>query len=173
MPGTSSAKTRFALLPGHDEFRHRCQFYWLHLESYAPDEANHSAADAGVLDDRAEQLPALAVELHHLHLLVDAVIGRRRVGGRAGQSHAAREVLQAGRLLHDVFARQIVAALTQDMKTLADAIARKIPDEGGAVLQDNAGSRRDRSYASQSRVNAMAAGKAWTNRILWLTVTAP
>jgi hypothetical protein len=28
---------------------------------------------AGILDDRAEQLLALAVELHHLHLLVDAV----------------------------------------------------------------------------------------------------
>ena len=114
MPGTSSAKTRgachraalcadpLALLPGHDEFRHRCQFYWLHLESYAQDEANHSAADAGVLDDRAEQLPALAVELHHLHLLVDAVIGRRRMGGYAGQRQAAGEVLQTGRLPLDV-----------------------------------------------------------------------
>jgi hypothetical protein len=52
-------------------------------------------------------------------------------------------------------------------------IARKILDEGGVALQDNAGSRRGRSYASQSRVNAIAAGKAWTNRILRLTVTAP
>src|ERR1700730_4584727 len=103
-PGTSSAKTRFALLPGMTNFVTDSQ-----------DEANHSAADAGVLDDRAEQLPALAVELHHLHLLVDAVIGRRRMGGHAGQRQAAGEVLQTGRLLHDVFAREIVAALTQDM----------------------------------------------------------
>jgi hypothetical protein len=36
-----------------------------------------------------------------------------------------------------------------------------------------AGSRHERSYASHSRVNAIAAGKACTNRILWLTVTAP
>ena len=49
---------------------------------------------AGILDDRAEQLPALAVELHHLHLLVDAVIGRRGVGHHAGQRQAAGDVLQ-------------------------------------------------------------------------------
>ena len=34
------------------------------------------ARRAGVLEDRAEQLPALAVELHHLKLLVDAIVGR-------------------------------------------------------------------------------------------------
>jgi hypothetical protein len=33
MPGTSSAKTRFALLPGHDELLHRAPFYWPHFES--------------------------------------------------------------------------------------------------------------------------------------------
>src|SRR5215204_7674910 len=60
---------------------------------------------SAILDDRAEQFPALAVELHHLHLLVDAVVGRRGVGDHAGQRQAADEVLQAGRLLHDVFPR--------------------------------------------------------------------
>ena len=30
MPGTSSAKTRFALLPGHDEFRHSSRLHGLH-----------------------------------------------------------------------------------------------------------------------------------------------
>src|SRR3954452_23070202 len=29
-----------------------------------------------ILEDRAEQFPALAVELHHLQLLVDAIVGR-------------------------------------------------------------------------------------------------
>jgi hypothetical protein len=33
MPGTSSAKTRFALLPGHDEFRHRPRPHGRHFES--------------------------------------------------------------------------------------------------------------------------------------------
>ena len=40
------------------------------------------ARRAGVLEDRAEQFPALAVELHHLQLLVDAVIVRRGVDRR-------------------------------------------------------------------------------------------
>ena len=43
-----------------------------------------SAGGARILDDRAEQLPTLAVELHHLHLLVDAIVGRGRVGDHAG-----------------------------------------------------------------------------------------
>ena len=32
------------------------------------------AGGAGVLDDRPEQFPALAIELHHLQLLVDEVV---------------------------------------------------------------------------------------------------
>src|SRR5215208_3362282 len=73
-------------------------------------------ARSAILDDRAEQFPALAVELHHLHLLVDAVVGRRGVGDHAGQRQAAGDVLQIGRLLHDVFAREVVAALLQDLQ---------------------------------------------------------
>ena len=34
MPVTSSAKTRFALLPGHDDSRDKCRFYWLHYVTY-------------------------------------------------------------------------------------------------------------------------------------------
>ena len=37
-----------------------------------------------ILHDRAEQLPAFAVELHHLHLLVDAVVVRPGVDLDAG-----------------------------------------------------------------------------------------
>src|SRR3954453_15633970 len=73
------------------------------------------AGRAGVLDDRAEQLPALAVELHHLHLLVYALVGRGRIRDHAGQGEAADEVLQIRGLPHHVFTREIVAALTQDM----------------------------------------------------------
>ena len=35
------------------------------------------------------------------------------------------------------------------------------------------GREADRSHANQSRTNAMAAGAAWTNKILRLTVAAP
>ena len=51
------------------------------------------APRSGILDDRAEQLPALAVEPHHLHLLVDAVVGWRGIGDHAGQRQAAGGVL--------------------------------------------------------------------------------
>src|SRR4051794_14848752 len=55
------------------------------------------ARRALVLEDRAEQFPALAVELHHLQLLVDAVIVRRGVGDDAGQRQIELDVLEAGR----------------------------------------------------------------------------
>jgi len=38
---------------------------------------------------------------------------------------------------------------------------------------EGAGSKGERAYASQSRINATAAGAAWTKRILRLTVAAP
>src|SRR4051794_40700946 len=68
-----------------------------------------------VFEDRAEQLPALAVELHHLQLLVDAIIVRSGVGKDARQRQIELDILQAGRLLHDVLAGEIVAAHLEDM----------------------------------------------------------
>src|SRR4051812_9488950 len=68
-----------------------------------------------VLDDRSEQLPALTVELHHLHLLVDAIVVRPGADLDAGQREARRVALDAGDLLHDVLTGQIVAALLQDL----------------------------------------------------------
>jgi hypothetical protein len=41
------------------------------------------------------------------------------------------------------------------------------------ALQDNAGRNGERPQASQSGINAMAAGAACTNSILRLTVAAP
>jgi hypothetical protein len=49
-------------------------------------------------------------------------------------------------------------------------------DSGGTdiAMQGDAGRKEGkRSYASQSRISAMAAGAACTNNILRLTVTAP
>src|SRR5260370_15111669 len=59
---------------------------------------------SGILDDRAEQLPALAVELHHLHLLVDAIVVRPRRARHAVQRQAGDQVRQAGRVPPQVFA---------------------------------------------------------------------
>src|ERR1700730_6496213 len=68
-----------------------------------------SAADVGV-DDVAEAFPGLALEPHELNRG-----DRRKVGGAgvdldAGQQAAEFQVFDAGRLLHDVLAREIVAA---------------------------------------------------------------
>ena len=49
------------------------------------DGSSRLARRAGVLEDRAEQFPALAVEPHHLQLLVDAIVVRRGVGDDARQ----------------------------------------------------------------------------------------
>src|ERR1700694_3165613 len=95
MPGTSPAMTEL------------CRS----LSESAPAKRTiKSAAGGGILDDRAEQFPALAVELHHLQLLVDAIIGRRGAADDAGQGQIEMNVLQAGGLLHDVLAGEIVAA---------------------------------------------------------------
>src|SRR6185437_15431381 len=69
--------------------------------------ASGLARCALVLEDRAEQFPALAVELHHLQLLVDAVIIRRGVDGDARQQQIELNVLQAGGLLQHVLAGQV------------------------------------------------------------------
>jgi hypothetical protein len=58
-------------------------------------------------------------------------------------------------------------------KTLADAIAGKILEEWMRQRKARPGAKDERSQASQSRINAMAAGAACTNRILRLTVAAP
>src|SRR5258708_22616646 len=77
--------------------------------------AGRASPRSVVLNDRPEQLPALAVELHHLQLLVDAIVGRRGVADDTGQRQIKLNVLQAGGLLQDVVAGEIVAALLQDL----------------------------------------------------------
>src|SRR5437016_3911542 len=55
-------------------------------------------------NDVAEQLPFLALEPLHLKLLDRGEVGRRGVDRHAGQQGVGRKVLDARRLLHDVFA---------------------------------------------------------------------
>src|SRR5579864_6472227 len=54
------------------------------------------ACRAGIFQNRAEHFPALAVEPHHLQLLVDPVIVRRRVSTHSGQRKIRLEVLDVG-----------------------------------------------------------------------------
>src|ERR1700730_17335168 len=68
-----------------------------------------SAADIGA-DDLAEQVPLLAVEFHQLKLADRREIIRTGVDLDAGQQDFGPEILQVSRLLHDVFAGEIVAA---------------------------------------------------------------
>src|SRR6266436_5482576 len=80
-------------------------------------------------DDVAEQLPFLALEPLHLKLLDRGEVGRRGVDRHAGQQGVGRKVLQARRLLHDVFAGQVVAAHLQHLHHgLSHAVA--VPDGG-------------------------------------------
>src|SRR5216683_3700638 len=68
-----------------------------------------SAADIGA-DDVAEQVPLLAVEFHQLKLADRREIIRAGIDLDAGQQDFGPEILQVSRLLHDVFASEIVAA---------------------------------------------------------------
>src|ERR1700694_4558899 len=80
-----------------------------------PGERNHSAAGAGILDDRSKQFPTLAVELHHLQLFVDAIIGRRCAADYTGQGQIELDVLEAGGLLHDVLSGEVVATAPEHL----------------------------------------------------------
>src|SRR5258707_14417997 len=68
------------------------------------------------LKDGPETLPARAIEPVHLHLLDRVVIRRRRIDLDAGQQEVKLQVLQALGLLQDVGAREIIAALPEDMR---------------------------------------------------------
>src|SRR6266702_8012212 len=86
-------------------------------------------------DDVAETIPAVAIETHELQLRK-----RRKVGGAgidldARQQAEGCEVLDAGRLLHHVGARQIVAAGLQHVhETLGYDVAVHHVDVGAIGL---------------------------------------
>jgi hypothetical protein len=67
------------------------------------------------VDDAAETNPAGAVEAAQLHLLDRRVIGRARIKGDARQQHRHMDAVHVGRLMHQVFPRQLVAARGQQM----------------------------------------------------------
>src|SRR5438105_14476056 len=74
-------------------------------------------------DDVAEQFPPLALAPLHLQLADRGQGGGRGIGGDAGQQDFGAEVFEVGRLLHDVRAREAVAALLEDLDhCLGDAV---------------------------------------------------
>src|SRR3982751_348909 len=58
---------------------------------------------AGIVhENRPKAFPALAVELHHLQLLVDAIVVRRGIADDSRQRKIELDILEIGGLLHDV-----------------------------------------------------------------------
>jgi hypothetical protein len=70
-----SAIARARHVPGKRETGPRLSF----RSGYRTNSGHRLTRQSRILQDRAEHLPALAVEPHHLELLVDAVVGRRGV----------------------------------------------------------------------------------------------
>src|SRR5207245_5673248 len=81
-----------------------------------------SAADLAA-HERAEQFPALAVEVLHLHLFDRRKVIRASVDLDARQQHSQLQILETGRLLHDVLAGEIIATL---LKHLNQRLCNKI-----------------------------------------------
>src|SRR4051812_34000895 len=80
--------------------------FWLFPRSHASDLA---------VQDRPERLERLALELTHLHLFDRVEVRRTGVDLDARQRHAGFEILQIGGLVHDILAREVVAALLQHL----------------------------------------------------------
>src|SRR5882762_8122754 len=66
------------------------------------------------VDDRAEQLPILAGESHHLHLL-DRIEIRRRGLDTDSRDISVDLEIEIGNHLHDILAREVVAAPLQHL----------------------------------------------------------
>src|ERR1035441_6479079 len=101
------------------------------VNSQAPTEAPRkpSASDVGA-DDVAEQLPFLALELHQLKLAERGKIGRAGIDLDAGQQDLGPEILEICRLLHDVFAGEVVAALLQHLN---QGLCHAVTDHRAAI----------------------------------------
>src|SRR5215213_2358658 len=82
-----------------------------------------SAADVAA-DHVAEQIPLVALELHQLKLRDRSEIGSAGVDFNARQQTAELKILDARRLLHNVFSCEIVTTGLQHMhEPLRDGIA--------------------------------------------------
>src|ERR1700674_3484190 len=73
------------------------------------------AARKCAVEKLPDRLPGSAVELHQSHFLDGAEIGRACGDRNPRQRDRASKIFQRLRLLHDVFAGEIIAALLQDL----------------------------------------------------------
>ena len=70
---------------------------------------------SSLADHLPEPHPLLSIELLQLDLFDDVVIGTAGVHADAWQQQRQLEVLEIGRLVHDVLAGEVVAALSEDL----------------------------------------------------------
>src|ERR1700687_1790889 len=89
-PMTGSATKQSSLLLALDWFASLAMTVSIGFLALCND---RSAAGGGILDDRSKSFPALAVEPHHLQLLVDAIVVRRRVDDDSRQREVELDVL--------------------------------------------------------------------------------
>src|SRR4051794_22446391 len=82
--------------------------------------------------DVAEQVPGLAGPAHQLKLAQRTVVGWACINGDARQHHRVFQALQVGGLLHEVFAGEIVPALTQHLR---DRVGQAKGGDIAGVLQ--------------------------------------
>src|SRR5258708_26941499 len=93
------------------------------LRGFARGDGEALAPDVAV-DDVAEALPGLALEFHELNRGDRSEVSGAGIDLDARKQAAELKSLDAGRLLHDVLAREIVAAGLQHMHdTLRDRVA--------------------------------------------------
>src|SRR5690349_1606012 len=86
--------------------------------------ASPRGASPSATDDAAEKDPTLAVEPLQLHLPDGSEIRRTGVDVDARQHHRQLHVPEIGGLAHDIFARQLIATLSQnDFHGLRSAVA--------------------------------------------------
>src|SRR5207249_12141108 len=83
-------------------------------EGCRPPPPRYTLLLAGVVD-LAEERPALPVEPRELLLLDRVEVRRTRVDFDSRQEQRQREILDVRRLPHDVLAREVVAALLEDV----------------------------------------------------------
>src|SRR3981189_1349127 len=82
-----------------------------------------SASDVAV-DDVAEAFPGLALEFHELNRGDRGEVSGTGIDLDAREQAAELQILDAGRLLHDVLAREIVATVFQHVdEALRDGVA--------------------------------------------------
>jgi hypothetical protein len=81
-------------------------------------------ADHSSREEVAEQVPVASVEANRLHLLDRTVVRWAGVDADTGQQQREFQIVQIGGFVHDVFTRQIVAALLEDLhQRLRDQVA--------------------------------------------------